>query len=95
MTLDYATLETMRQQHPAWRLLVANSAPLIVSFLHRAFVEPNVRAMRQSDLVEALDDTLFGVREQARDAFPKSAAEYLNDWAANEPGNAPPFKITV
>ncbi len=86
MTLDYATLETMRQQHPAWRLLTAASAPLIASFLHHAFVEPNVRAMRQSDLAEALEDMLFGVREQHPDAFPKSAADYLNDWAANERG---------
>ncbi len=86
MTLDYATLEAMRQQHPAWRLLTAASAPLIASFLHRAFVEPNVRAMRQSDLTEALEDMLFGVREQNPDAFPKSATEYLNDWAANERG---------
>jgi len=29
MTLDHATLEAMRRQHPAWRLLVAESAPLV------------------------------------------------------------------
>lgn len=86
MTLDYAMLAAMRQQHPAWRLLTADSAPLIASFLHRVFVEPNVRAMRQSDLVEALDDMLFTVRERSREAFPKGAAEYLNDWAANDRG---------
>ncbi len=36
---------------------------------------------------EALEDELFGLREQmGADAFPKSALEYLNDWAANEKG---------
>jgi len=77
----------MRRQHPAWRLLVADHAPLIASFLQRTFVEPNVRVMAQSALVEALEDTLFGLREQlGEQAFPKSANEYLNDWAALERG---------
>jgi hypothetical protein len=60
---------------------------LIVSFLQRTFVEPNVRVMAQSALVEALEDTLFGLREQlGEQAFDKSANEYLNDWAALERG---------
>jgi len=68
-------------------LLVADHAPLIASFLQRVFVEPNVRVMAQSDLVEALEDTLFGLREQlGEQAFPKGASEYLNDWAAPERG---------
>lgn len=87
MNLDYATLDALRRQHPAWRLLVADHAPLIASFLQRVFVAPNVRVMAQSDLVEALEDTLYGLREQlGEQAFPKSAHEYLNDWAANDKG---------
>jgi len=66
---------------------VADHAPLIASFLQRVFVEPNVRVMAQSALVEALEDTLFGLREQlGEQAFPKGASEYLNDWAAPERG---------
>ncbi|MEP7056758.1 MAG: DUF3375 domain-containing protein [Caldimonas sp.] len=87
MILDAATLEAMRRQHPAWRLLLADSAPLVASFLHRVFVVPNVRVMSQADLAEALEDQLFALREQrGGDAFPKSAPDYLNDWAANERG---------
>lgn len=85
--LDYSTLAALRAQHPAWRLLAAEHAPLIGSFLHRAFIVPNVRVMAQSDLAEALEDDLFGLRARlGEQAFPKSAAEYLNDWAANEKG---------
>lgn len=85
--MDYATLEAMRRRHPAWRLLLADSAPLIASFLHRVFVVPNLRVIRQADLVEALEDTLFALREQlGPEAFPKRAQDYLNDWAANERG---------
>ena len=87
MTLDHATLEAMRRQHPAWRLLVAESAPLVASFLQRVFVAPNVRGLSQSNLVEALEDTLFALREQrGGEAYPKGALEYLNDWAADERG---------
>jgi len=95
MNLDYATLDLQRRQHPAWRLLAADSAPLVASFLHRVFVVPNVRVMAQSNLAEALEDTLYGLREQLGEgkgskagvkAFPKSAQEYLNDWAANDKG---------
>jgi hypothetical protein len=87
VSLDLATLEAMRRQHPAWRLLAADSGPLVASFLHRVFVEPNMRAMSQSDLAEALDDTLFVLREQrGAQAWPKDALDYLNDWAANERG---------
>lgn len=86
-SLDYATLEAMKRRHPAWRLLLADSAPLIASFLYRVFVAPNVRLISQADLSEALEDTLFSLREQlGPDAFPKRAQDYLNDWAANERG---------
>jgi hypothetical protein len=87
MALDYSTLDAMRQSHPAWRLLCAEHAPLIASFLHRVFIEPNVRVMPQADLAEALEDELFGLRERLGEAvFPKPAIEYLNDWTSVERG---------
>ena len=90
MTPDYSTLEALRRQHPAWRLLVAEHAPLVASFLHRVFIAPNVRVMAQTELAEALNDTLYGIHEQTPDKvtpkFPKPALEYLNDWAANDKG---------
>ena len=90
MTPDHSTLEALRRQHPAWRLLAAEHAPLVASFLHRVFIAPNVRVMTQTALTEALNDTLYGIHEQAPDKespkFPKPALEYLNDWAANDKG---------
>lgn len=87
MSLDYATLDLLRQSHPAWRLLRSDHAPLVASFLHRVFIVPNVRVLAQADLAEALEDELFGLRQQlGADAFPKPALDYLNDWAANDKG---------
>ena len=87
MALDYFDLEALRQQHPAWRLLRARHAPLVASFLHRVFVSPNQRVLAQADLVEALNDTLYALRDRlGEDTLPKPAQEYLNDWAANDAG---------
>lgn len=87
MSLDFATLDTLRKNHPGWKLLLADSAPLVVSFLHRVFIEPNTRGVSQADLVEALEDELFALRERlGAQAFPRRAQEYLNDWASNERG---------
>lgn len=87
MDLDFETLETLRRNHPGWKLLLADSAPLVVSFLHRTFVQRNSRAISQSNLVEMLEDELFALRERfGPGAFPRRAQDYLNDWASNERG---------
>ncbi len=87
MTLDFATLDTLRSYHPAWRLLRSDHAPLLASFLHRVFVAPNVRVMAAADLAEALEDELYALRlHLGESAFPKPALEYLNDWAAPDKG---------
>jgi len=87
MSLDYQTLETLRQNHPAWRLLASPHAPLIIAFFQQVFLDKNSRIAAQADLVEALEDELFQIRETSGgDKFPKSALEYLNDWAATEKG---------
>lgn len=81
--MDHATLSSLRDRHPAWRLLASPHAPLVASVLYRVFVAPNVRVMSEADITEALEDVLFSLREQLGDeAYPKGAQEYLNDWAA-------------
>ncbi|GIK82543.1 MAG: hypothetical protein BroJett024_36480 [Alphaproteobacteria bacterium] len=85
--MDYHTLNAQRSRHPAWRLLCAEHAPLIVSFLHKAFIEPNVRTLSQPELVSRLDDALYGLqKELGADAFPRSAQAYLDDWASDDRG---------
>lgn len=90
MSFDHATLCSLRARHPAWRLLCSDNAPLIASFLHRVFLVPNVRVMTEADLAEALEDELYTLRlqsaDEARPVYPKSAMEYLNEWAAPEKG---------
>jgi hypothetical protein len=87
MDLDYATLKTLRKNHPAWKLLAADHSPFIAAFIQASFIQPNRRNMSRADLASALEDYLFVLREtQGEDAFPRQAEAYLDDWAGEEKG---------
>lgn len=80
--MDFHTLSLLRANHPAWRLLCAEHAAFIISFLYKTFILPNLRTLSSHDLIEKLDDELFQLREQfGEKSYPKSALDYLNDWA--------------
>jgi len=75
----------LRRVHPAWRLLAAEHAPLVVGFLHHSFIQPNKWTLPRPGLVLQLDDYLHHVREQVgQGAFPKRADQYLDDWASDD-----------
>jgi hypothetical protein len=83
--LDYRTLEHLRRTNPAWRMLQADHAPMVVSFLNKTFVQPNVRAMAQPELAARLADHLYLLREiEGEEAYPKRAEQYLDDWASED-----------
>jgi len=85
--VDFHTLEMARSSHPAWRLLRADNAALIASFLERAFLRPNVRQISESELARHLDDELFELRRAFGEArFPREAHAYLDDWASDKNG---------
>lgn len=87
MKLDFTTLNSMRQHNPAWRLLCSDHAPLILSFLHQTFIRTNIRGLEAESMGEALEDTLYAIRQQLdENAFPRSAREYLEDWASPDKG---------
>lgn len=85
--MDSMTIELLRERHPAWRLLRASNATLILSFLGHFFVEGNRGATGAAEVASALDDDLYALNadsDQAR--YPKSARAYLEDWAATDAG---------
>lgn len=87
VNMDFATLSTLRKAHPAWRLLMADHAPLIAGFLHRVFIVPNARVLTQEDLVSKLEDELFHLKETyGIESFGRSASNYLDEWAKNDKG---------
>src|ERR1700733_7127999 len=84
--MDFEEIAWLRANSPAWRLLRADNAPLILSFLHRVFVEENVRSIPAAELASRLDDELYARNERVPQSFPKPARAYLDDWAAPEAG---------
>src|SRR5436309_3429880 len=74
-------LSALRRTHPAWRLLAADNAPLVLGFLERVFLTPNVRVLPAPELLEALDDHLWALRAVDPDAYPKTPEAYVADWS--------------
>lgn len=85
--LEADQLARLRDQHPGWRLLRYEHAPLVVSLFHRVFIVPNVRHIGQSQLVEALDDDLLARRDPTEGPLTaRTALAYLTEWASSERG---------
>ncbi len=86
-TMKFDEIESLRRISPAWRLLRANNAPLILGFLGRVFVDENVREISLPELEAQLDEELFALNERlGEDTFPGSARSYLDDWSAPDAG---------
>lgn len=83
--MDFHGIASLRENHAGWSLLRAQNAPLALAFFMAAFTGPNQRNLGRQQLIDVLDDVLFGVRDTlGEDTYPKPAAEYLDDWAAPE-----------
>jgi hypothetical protein len=85
-SITFDEIVWLRANSPAWRLLRADSAPLVLSFLHRVFVEENIRSISATELISQLDDELYALNERSPRSFPKPAKAYLDDWASPECG---------
>jgi hypothetical protein len=84
--MDYENLLFLKKQ-PAWRLLCIDSAPLVIGFLKRSFVEQNQSAIGQEHLTAMLDDYIYDIHQKEGEGkYPKMPKEYLEDWA-NENNN--------
>jgi Protein of unknown function (DUF3375) len=88
--LSFDELGWLRRNSPAWRLLCADNAALVLSFLDQVFVTGNVRSISAAELASRLDDELYALNERLGEdgvpKFSKSAKAYLDDWAAPDAG---------
>lgn len=87
MRVDVEDITALREHHAAWGLLRYEHAPVVVAFLHRVFLAKNQRSVPMLALVSELEDELDAIRLiRGRDAMPRTAREYLDDWVS--PGRA-------
>lgn len=85
--VEYDELDQLRRHSTAWKLLRADSVAFVLSFLGRIFIEQNVRAIAEAELVELLEDELQVLNERLGDGtYPKRAKAYLDDWSAADTG---------
>jgi hypothetical protein len=69
------------QHAPGVRLLKADHAALIISFLHRQFKREQRISVPLPELAERLTETIEALNEQAPGSYPRSAQSYLTEWA--------------
>ena len=81
MTYDY--LKTLKKSHQTLRLLCSDNFAMSLSFFHTVFVVSRRTTVVQSELVRHLEDYLFVLNEHENGVFPKTAQEYLNDFATS------------
>lgn len=85
--MDFHYIEKLKKTHPSLKLVLADSAPLVISFFEREFIEKNIRSIAESLLVEKLRDHLLYIHRIIGDEiFTRTAEEYLEDWSGNEKG---------
>lgn len=79
--MDYDELARLRELDPGWKLLRADTAPMVIAFLHHVFVEGNLRSVPEERLIELLDDELYALNENLGERkYPKAPKAYLDDW---------------
>jgi len=96
--MEHDTIRYLRSNSRAWRLLRADTAPLILAVLGEVFIIENVRTISDSDLLARVEDHLFALNADSRDmvagagqeeappAYPRTARAYIDHWAAPEQG---------
>jgi hypothetical protein len=79
--MDYDQLAYDLQNAPGVRLLKADHAALIISFLHRQFKREQRVTVPLPELAERLAETLEALNEQEPGSYPRPAHSYLTEWA--------------
>lgn len=85
-TMDLDDIDRLRERHPAWRLMRAHNAPLVLSFLGPYFVDENRAAVPASTIESSLDDYLYDLHRTDPDRYTNDASTYLDDWSAADAG---------
>ncbi len=83
--MEYHELRLLLEA-PSVRLLRAQNAPLVLSFLHRIFKKENRLSIPEGQISAALEVELEERRDVDPSAYPQSADEYLADWCSDSQG---------
>ena len=79
--LDYEQIELDLQHAPGIKLIKAENAALIITFLHRQFKQEQRVSIPLGELAERLEDFLEERNEHEPRRFARTAQAYINEWA--------------
>ncbi len=89
--MDFETVAYLRANSRAWRLLRADTAPLVIHVLGTIFIVDNVRTIAESDLIARVDDLLYAVNAQTAGTSPRTAPDAVGSPDADP---SPPARPT-
>ena len=78
--VGFDELSWLRGNSPAWRLLRAENAPLVLSFLDQVFVTENIRSISATELANRLDDELYALNERLGVTLPQFPKPRRRTW---------------
>jgi hypothetical protein len=85
--MDYDALARLRERDPGGELLRADTAPMATAFLHRVFVERNLRSVPSERLTELRDDELYALKERLGERkFPEAPKAHIDDRSHGDHG---------
>ena len=79
--MDYEQLAFDLQHAPAVKLLNAEHAALIISFLYQQFKAERRISLPLSELVEHLEDEIERIHVHSPGRYPRPAQAYISEWA--------------
>ena len=87
MEIDYFYFVAQRERNAAWNLLCANNAPVILTFVHEAFIKQGRTSAPESELIETLRDIIFKING-GRLSYERQVSEVLAGTAGMAGGAA-------
>lgn len=87
--VDYDRVVALRQHSAAWRLMRADTAPMVLTILGQIFVDDKERTVTEGRLVGRVAELLDAVNAAvggAEPAYPRTAKSYVDTWAGVEYG---------
>ncbi len=79
--MDYEQLAFDLQYAPAVKLLKAEHAALIISFLYQEFKREQRISLPLAELIEHLEDEIERISVHSPGRYPRSAQTYISEWA--------------
>lgn len=79
--MEYAQLNQLRDEHPAWRLLAAEQCSFVAAFLYKEFVARDTRSVTEEQLLEDLENYILALHANGQGAdIIRPARDYLAIW---------------